>query len=203
LARLGIDPVAVQNATSAADGKEVVLSTNASRSENGVPPTVVNPFKRRRKIVTRLADTAKPVVEDLLQADESQLYEELGIRLQGIRRDPTKAGAFAPDVTYDAEDMGALDDVKAFGKKFFKRVQSQAYDLICGSEEAEERESMLEAFGAGEGAVAAAVASLLVAQLGLAPAIAAVVAALIIKLVFRSAYDAMCDVWKEKLPEEE
>jgi hypothetical protein len=47
------------------------------------------------------------------------------------------------------------------------------------------------------------VASLLVAQLGLAPAIAAVVAALIIKHVFSNALGAMCDVWKDKLPEEE
>jgi hypothetical protein len=154
--------------------------------------------------MANLTDMARPAVEDLLQADESQLYEELAIRVKGMQSDPGKAGSFAPDVTYDAADMGALDDLRAFGTAFFKRLNVSAFNLICGveAEDAEERQTVLDSFGLGKEAVAAAIAGLLVAQLGLAPAVAAVVAALVIKHVFRNAHEAMCEVWKEKLPQE-
>jgi hypothetical protein len=155
--------------------------------------------------MTTLQAMARPAVDDLLQASESQLYEELGIRAKAIASDPAASGSFAPDVTFDAAAMGPLDDLRSFGEKFFKRFNAEAYNLVCGedAEDTEERNALLEAFNLDEGvegAVTAAMAALLVAHLAIAPAIAAVVAAIIYKLFFRSAHAAMCGVWKEKLP---
>ena len=149
-----------------------------------------------------LMSTAQPAVSDLLQSDEGQLYEQLGIRVQAIRRDPSLSGSFSPAVTYDAAAMGPLDDLRDFGQRFFERFQEQAYNLVCGTgqEDSDERKSVIDAFGISKEAVAAALAGLLVAQLAMAPAVAAVVAALVIRLCFRPAYGAMCDVWKTKVP---
>ena len=149
-----------------------------------------------------LKSSAQPAVSDLLQSDESQLYEQLGIRVQAIRRDPSISGSFAPQVTYDAAAMGPLDDLRDFGQRFFERFQGQAYNLICGTgqEDSDERKGVLDAFGIGKEEVAAAIAAVLVAQLAIVPAVASVVAALVVRLCFRPAYGAMCDVWKTKVP---
>ena len=149
-----------------------------------------------------LKSSAQPAVSDLLQSDEDQLYEQLGIRVQAIKRDPSVSGSFAPSVTYEAAAMGPLDDLRDFGKAFFERFQGQAYNLICGSgqEDTDERKDLMKAFGLQKDDVAAAITALLIAQLAMAPAIAPVVAALIVRLCFRPAYGAMCDVWKTKLP---
>jgi len=153
--------------------------------------------------MTDLKDLAQSAVETLLQSDEDQLYEELGMRVQAMKRDLAVSASFAPDVTYDAEAMGPLDDLRDFGRIFFNRLNTQAWHLACGTdaEDTEERKELMEAFGVGKEAVAATLAAVLVAQLGLVPAVAAVVAALIIKLFFRNVYGAMCDIWKKKLPE--
>lgn len=150
-----------------------------------------------------LVNRARPAVDSLLDKDEEQLYQELGRRALAIQQDPSISGSFAPEINTQLEPLGALDDFKDFGQRFFKRVNKQSYQLICGTEaeDSEERENIISAFGIGKEAVAPAMAALLVVHMGLAPALAAVVAALILRLVFRNGYEAMCEVWKEKLPE--
>ncbi len=153
--------------------------------------------------MSNLSDLARPAIDSLLQSDESQLYEELAIRLKAMGSDPAKSGSFAPAVTYDAATMGFLDDLRDFGKRFMERMNVSFYNLVCGKqgEDVKERKKVAEAFGIGKTEVAAVLAGLLVSEFGLAPAIAAVVASLIIKLFFRNAYEAMCEVWKGKLPQ--
>jgi hypothetical protein len=153
-----------------------------------------------------MSDQAQPptaTVEKLLQADEGQLFEELGIRAKAIAADPAKAGQYDPEVTYEGAQMGALEDVRAFGMNLFRRVSVQAHEVVCSKDKQsqEDRKELLEAIGLNAQTAAAAIAALLVAKLGLAPAIAAVVAALIIKLFFRPAYDEFCRVWQKNLPE--
>lgn len=149
-----------------------------------------------------LADQAKPAVTKLLESDPEQLFEELGIRATAVGKDPALAGSFDPTVTYDAALLGPMDDLRHFGKKFFERWSAQSYNLVCGGglEDQNERKRLLDAFGLGRDSVAAFLAALLVVHLGLAPALAAVVAALVLRLFFRPGYEAMCAVWKEKLP---
>jgi hypothetical protein len=148
-----------------------------------------------------LTQQAQPAVEKLLKADESQLYEQLGIRAKAMAQDPAKSGSFEPEVTYEAAQMGFKEDVKDFGQRLFKLWSVEAYKLVCSTEAEDQqtRTDLLNAFGVSETAVAALLASLLVAQLGVAPAIAAVVAALIIKRFFRPAYQEFCVTWKKSV----
>jgi len=149
-----------------------------------------------------LDQLALPAAKQLLQSDEDQLYEELAIRQKAILKDPALAGSFSPAAAYNAALMGPMDDLRNFGKIFFSRLNRDCYDLICGGAGADnqEREKVAKAFGIGKTEVAAAIAGVIVAHFAIAPAIAAVVAALIVKLFFRNAQEAMCEVWKAKLP---
>jgi len=144
-----------------------------------------------------LAERAKPAVEKLSESDESQLYEELGLRLKAIAADERLSGSFEPQIGYNAQFMGPMDDLRAFGQKFFDKASRQAYSLICGDGlSKDEREKMAAAFGS-KADLAAFVAALLVSYFGMAPAIAAVVGALVLRLFFRPAHEAMCEVWSQ------
>jgi hypothetical protein len=144
-------------------------------------------------------EQARSAVTDLLEADEDQLYEQLGIRAQALASAPQLAGDFAPPVTYDQVAMGPLDAVRDFGKRLFNRWNREAYNLVCADDDAD-RTELLNAIGVGEAAAAAALAGFIVTNLGIAPAVAAVIAAIVVKRFFRPAYDEFCEVWKEKLP---
>jgi len=152
--------------------------------------------------MAELTSQAKPEIEKLMQSDVNQLYEELGIRVKAYRNDLTVATSFAPQVTYTAELMGPLDDLRLFGKEFFGRVNRQAYELVCGNAltDKKDRAKLEEAFKIGPTDVAAYLAVLLVGHFGLAAGAAAVVAALIIKLFFKPGHEAMCALWVTKLP---
>jgi hypothetical protein len=151
--------------------------------------------------MTELSKQAEPAMKKLLKADETQLYEQLGIRARAIGQDPAKSASFEPEVTYDQAQMGLKEDVKDFGQRLFKRWNAEAYKLFCSTEVEDKqfRTEMTNAFGVGDTAVAAVLASLLVTHLGIAPAIAAVVAALIIKRFFRPVYEEFCVAWKKSL----
>jgi hypothetical protein len=151
-----------------------------------------------------LKDQARPAVQALMDKDEEQLYQELGLRLRAMQENPALSGSFTPQIDTHLEALGPVEDLKDFGQRFFKRVNKQAYQLICGTEAAdsEERENIIDAFGIGREAVAPAIAALLVTHMGMAPAIAAVVTTLILRLVFRNAFESMCEVWGEKFQEE-
>jgi hypothetical protein len=152
--------------------------------------------------MSELDQMARHAVEQLLQSDEDQLFEELAIRNKAILKDPGLAGSFSPKASYDAALMGPMDDLRKFGRIFFSRLNRDCYNLVCGGEQldSQEREKVANAFGVGKTEVAAAIAGIMVAHFAIAPAIAAVVAALIVKLFFRNAHGAMCEVWKQKLP---
>jgi predicted secreted protein len=149
-----------------------------------------------------LEDHAQPALEKLLQSDPDQLYAELGLRQKAIVDDPAEAGRFETTATYEAEFAGPLDVLKELGQSFFKNVSKNAYDLVCGDDEANAaaRQKLAKAFNSGETVFASTLAALMVTSFGLAPAIAAVVAALVVKLFLKSAYGAMCSVWKAHLP---
>lgn len=150
-----------------------------------------------------LSKQAEPAIGELLKADEYQLYEQLAMRVKGIEKAPEHAGDFAMKVTYQSAEMGLRDDVIELGERIFRRWNTAAYELVCGSEDAdsEDRKKIAEAIGLGETAVAAALSGLLVSSFGLAPAIAAVVAALVIKRFGRPVYEELCKVWKRSIDE--
>jgi hypothetical protein len=144
-----------------------------------------------------LATKAEPAVRQLLVADETQLYEQLGIRLKAIGADPTKAGSFEPEVTYDQAQMGFKEDVLDLGRRVFHRWAVEAHKLVCGTaaDDLATRQDLATAFRIDEAAVAATLTAILVSQLGVAPALAAVVAAIACKRFFRPAYEEFCSAW--------
>lgn len=156
--------------------------------------------------MSNLAEQAEPALDDLLNTEEDALFEQLGIRAKAIQNNTNLSSSFSPKVTFDEAAMGALDDVRNYGKRVFRRCSSEGYKLFCGDdpEDEEDRKELADAFGISEGKVASVVAALLVAQLGLAPAIAAIVAALIIKrFLIRPGYKLSCQTWKAHLPTSE
>lgn len=152
-----------------------------------------------------LLKEAERAVEKLLEGEDEQLYEQLGIRAKAIAEDPKCGGVFEPDVAYDGVQMGLMEDVREFGRRIFQRWNAEAYKLVCGSDpnDKEDREEVLKAFGVGDVAAGAALATLLVTHLGLAPALAAVISALVVKRFFQPAHEEFCEVWKKNVRETE
>ena len=152
-----------------------------------------------------LANQAEPIVKKLLKAEESQLYEQLGILDQAIQAEPEKASSLEPQVIYSQAQMGAKEDVLELGKNIFDRWAVEAYKLACGSEDKdlEDREKLITATGVSEVAIASAIAGLLISQLAVPAAIAPVIAAIAVKRFFRPAYGEFCKIWKKDLPQVE
>jgi hypothetical protein len=146
--------------------------------------------------------SAGPAIEKLLRAEEDQLYEQLGMRLRAISKDPAVAGSFQPVLMPDIEIMGTLDDLREVGQRLFQRWSREAHSLVCGMNNSSDtdRRQLLAAFGMGEVTAGAALSAELVTHLGLAPALAAVIAALLVKRFFRPAYEEFCQLWLERLP---
>ena len=151
--------------------------------------------------MSTLSAAAQPAIEQLLESDEDQLLEELGLRATALQTSPELAGRFTPDIAYDGTQMGALDTLRELGGRIFRRWEKESYGLVCGAtdEDSTDRAKLAGAFGVGGAAVAALITAQLVTAFGLAPAIAAVIAALIIKRFMRPAYEEFCVVWGNRV----
>lgn len=154
--------------------------------------------------MTDITKQAKASIAELMQSNEEQLYEELGIRAKELARNPGVAGSFAPQITFDMKAMGPMEEIRKFGRRLFKRWLVEAYKLLCGSDPADEkdRKEVAKALSVDATTVGALVAALLISQLGMAPAIAAVVAAIVAKRFFNPAYEEFCRMLGENLPKE-
>jgi hypothetical protein len=150
-----------------------------------------------------LSTQAEPAVQSLLQDDEVQLYEQIGIRSKAIAENPTLAGYFEPSVVYEQAELGLKEDVVELGQHIYQRWNREAYDLVCGSgsKDKKDREELAKAFGVSDVVVAASLAAVIVTNFGIAPAIAAVIAALVVKRFFRPAYEEFCQAWGEHIDE--
>lgn len=153
--------------------------------------------------VSDIANQAEPIVKKLLKAEESQLYEELGIRKRAIQINPENSNSLDPQVVYDqSSQMGAKDDVLELGRNIFNRWAEEAYKLACGSEDEDikDREKLITATGVSEVAIASTIASLLIAELAVPAALAPVIAAIAVRRFFRPVYGEFCQLWKKNLP---
>lgn len=154
--------------------------------------------------MSTLDTQAQTAMQNLLNYDETQLYQQLGMRQKMLETDPAKAGSFDVQLTDEEVSLMGVNDVMAdFGKRLYRRWHVEAYKLICGAEgeDEEDRKKLAEAFGTNQMMVGAALAAFLVSNLGLAPVIAAVIAAIAIKRFFRPGYEEFCKVWKKNLPQ--
>lgn len=136
-------------------------------------------------------------IEMLLESEESQLYEQLGMRTQAITLNIETAGSFQPSITYDGAQMGLKEDIQDLGRRIFARWNYEIYSLVCGDDvdDQEDRQKILKAVGFGEVALASTITTVLISTFGIAPPLAIVMAAIITKRFFRPAYEELCEVW--------
>ena len=143
-------------------------------------------------------DEALRAVEEFEDADDDELFRQLGLRIQAMDRDPSVAGQFAPPRTA-LEPMGiSLGDVIGAGRQAFGRLSRSGYALLCSGGQGSRFDAFVATLGTNRMTVTAGLATLLVAQIGIAPAIAGVVAALAIGKVAPSSVEAICAAWAIK-----
>jgi hypothetical protein len=143
------------------------------------------------------------VISALMEADESELFQELGARAQAANLDPAAAGSYAPPTAQLATMMGPLDEIRKFGARLFRRLSREAWELVCGSDKdgVADRDKLLGALGVDRAVAAATLTAILIANLGLSAAVAPVVAVLVLRRFFNPVYEEFCGAWKENLPE--
>ncbi len=150
-----------------------------------------------------LTANAKSSTDHLLKHTEDELYIELGRRAGAASIKPSLVAMFEPTELVAVETLGPLEDVREFGRRFFRKASRRAYDIVCGTDESEESIVVRRAFAQGKQAAAAALAAVMVASIGVLPAVAAAVAALIVTTVGDSASEALCEMWGERLSAQE
>ncbi|NET44591.1 hypothetical protein [Okeania sp. SIO2B3] len=88
-----------------------------------------------------------------------------------------------------------------FGQNFFKRLNGEAYDLLCGRDPfgdgGETMQKIDDAYNESSTKAAGMLAPILVTNLGLAPAIAAIVATLIVQKIASAAGETICSMWQD------
>ena len=146
---------------------------------------------------------AEAAVEALLESDESQLYEQLGILSNALNETPAVVAGFDPEVSYDQAAMGPLDDIRKLGRRIFARWEKETYRMLCGggADDTNDRQAIKDALGIGGTALATYLATTLVATFALAPAVAVVIGAIVVRRYFNPAYDEFCSVWSERIGE--
>lgn len=139
----------------------------------------------------------------LLESDESRLMEDLGTRARAGALDPAATGSFAP-VTADLRThMGPADELRKLGLRIFRRLNREAWELICGTDkdDVEDRDKLLGALKVDRATAAAVLTGILIANLGLSAAVAPVVSVLLLKRFFNPVYEELCGAWKDSLGE--
>jgi hypothetical protein len=146
-----------------------------------------------------LMDEALSAVEGLQDADDDELFRQLGLRMRAMERDPKLAGHFAPPAAA-LEPMGmTLGDIITAGRHAFATLSKASYALLCSSGSAGGRfDAFVDTLGTNRMAITAALATVLVAQIGIAPAIAGVVATLAIGKAAPASMEIMCTMWAGK-----
>jgi hypothetical protein len=148
--------------------------------------------------MAELKQAAMQAVQDLQDADDDELYRELGLRVSAIERDPTIAGQFAPPRSMLEPKGMALGDMIAAGRRAFGSISKAGYALLCSGMTGGHFDAFIATLGTNRMAITAGLATLLVAQVGIAPAIAGVVATLVIGKVAPSSVEAVCMGWAKK-----
>lgn len=150
--------------------------------------------------MAELMEEALQAVRALEDADDDELFRQLGLRMKAIERDPSVAGQFAPSRAA-LEPMGiSLGDVIDAGRKAFSGLSQSGYGLLCGggSMQGSHFDNFMATLGTNRMAITAGLATLLVTSIGIAPAIAGVVATLAIGKAAPATLQGICTVWGAK-----
>lgn len=142
-------------------------------------------------------------VEKLAQEyeEDESLIKQVAMRAIAASTNPSVAGTYNPEVTYDFEHAGLTDDLLEIGERIFNRVQGQLRAVVCGkdAEDEDDRKKILEQIGLDDAAIGGAIVAVLVSSFAINPAVAIVVAALIVRRVVKPAArvgrEAICEAW--------
>ena len=147
-----------------------------------------------------LMESAALAAQELEDADDDDLYRELGLRITAMQRDPTIAGQFAPPRSM-VEPMGiALSDMLDVGRKAFAQISRAANALVCSGLQAGNFDAFIATLGKDRVTACTALIGIL-SGVGIAPVVAGVVAALAIGKVVPATVDAFCAGWAKKAAE--
>ena len=80
--------------------------------------------------MSEIETQAQVAMENLLKYDESQLYQQLGIRKKMLETNPTAAGTFNLEVTDDEASMMRLTTLFAVVKPSTKRIVKNLLMLL-------------------------------------------------------------------------
>lgn len=132
----------------------------------------------------------------LTSLTEEKLYEELGLRAQDIFNPGGYQRVQQPsaDFQQDAVDMFGVDDLKDFGQRFWRKLEPQLMDLVCGADN-EDRKKLLQGQNVPDIAAALVTAGIISALAP--PAWVVVLAAILAKKIAQAGLDALCEQWKE------
>jgi len=137
---------------------------------------------------------------------EEDLYTTLGINQQAVEtaeenNDTAKLQkAEQYDTVFSAADteMGVLDDLKEFGKKWWSELEPRIFDLLCNNKNPQ-HDDLMKALGDGAKLLAIALAPALVAQAAALPAVAIVIATIAAKKIADAGLEAACKHWQESM----
>jgi len=134
------------------------------------------------------------------EKDDVALEVLVGMRAKAIETDPSLKDNVSFEPKYAAATMGALDDVKALGRRILNRWNKELFGVVCGNAggDQKDRRAVLDSLNVSEAAVIAAVAGALL-SLGVAAALAAAIAPLLVRRFIWPAKDELCAAWGEDI----
>ncbi len=143
------------------------------------------------------------LVEDLAGFDEEELQIKLGVYVQKLGEDLNQSGEIdsLEKMSQEAVPRGLMaDKALAMGERLLKRLNAEAYDLLCGNpfeDQGEILQTIEAAMKDNTTKAAGLITPVLVANLGLAPAVAAIVSTLIVHKIAKSVGETICSSWEK------
>lgn len=144
-------------------------------------------------------------INNLEQLDEEELIIKLGSYVQNLGENLDQSAGIdsLEEVSQESVQRGLVaDQAFAMGERLLKRLNAEAYDLLCGNpfgDQGEMLQTIEAAMKINTTKAAGLITPLLVANLGLAPAVAAIVSTLIVQKIAKSVGDTICSSWEKTI----
>ena len=148
--------------------------------------------------MAELDQEALRAVQDFEDADDDELYRELGLRVSALERNPEIAAQFAPPRELLEPKGMALGDMIQVGRAAFSKISKAGYSLICSGMQGGKFDDFIASLGSNRVAATAMLSGILMTNLGIAAVLAPMVAALVIGKIMPPTVEALCSGWARK-----
>jgi hypothetical protein len=148
--------------------------------------------------MAELNDDALGVVQRFSDADDEELYRELGLRTKAAARNPELAAQFAPSPDLLEPKGIALGDLVAAGRKAFLEASKLAYFGVCSGMQGMKFDTLISMVGKDRVALIGALTTVLAANFGILAITAPIVAAIVVGKVLPTSVEALCAGWAKK-----